>query len=149
MNPLAEFLDSFNWTVTKMDLGRLTGLPDDAMHVLSGMAILTLAAFVLRRPPWSWRPWLVVLVAETINELYDLVQTRFPTDEGNLRGSFHDFWLTLAWPTLILLLYPHFVRLEHDGGILVPLRRLWHDRAFRIGLGGGALIGLLASVYFW
>lgn len=149
MSPLIALLDNFNWTVTKIDLDRATGVSDDAMHVLSGMVILTIAAFVLRRPPWSWRPWLVVLVAETINELYDLTQTRFPTDEGNLRGSFHDFWLTLAWPTLILLLYPHFVRLEHEGGMLAPLRRLWHHRAFRIGLGGGALIGLLASFYFW
>jgi hypothetical protein len=139
----------FNWTIAKTDLSRLTGLSDDALHVLSGMLILTLAALILRRPPWSWRPWLVTAIAETINELYDLTQTWFPSDEGNLRASSHDFWLTLAGPTLILLVYPYFVRLEHEGGMLAPLRRVWHLREFRIGFVAAALIGILASYYFW
>lgn len=141
--------DDFNWTIAKTDLSRLTGLTDDALHVLSGMLILTLAALILRRPPWSWRPWLVTLIAEATNELYDLTQTQFPSDEGNLRASFHDFWLTLAWPTLILLFYPYFVRLQHKGGMLAPVRRLWHRREFRIGFAGATLIGMLASFYFW
>jgi hypothetical protein len=89
------------------------------------------------------------MLAETVNEIYDLTQTRFPSDEGNLRASFHDFWLTLIWPTLILLLYPYFVRLRHDGGILVPLRNLWHSREFRIGFSGTLLFGILAGIYFW
>lgn len=139
----------FNWTIAKTDLSRVTGLSDDALHVLSGMLILTLAAFLFRRPPWSWRPWLVTVLAEAVNELYDLTQTWFPSDEGNLRASFHDFWLTLAWPTMILLVYPYFARLQHEGGMLAPLRGLWHQREFRIGFAGAALIGVLASFYFW
>jgi hypothetical protein len=142
-------LSDFNWSVWKMDLSKITGLPDDALHVLVGMLILTLAAFVLRRPPWSWRPWLVTVLAETVNEAYDLTQTVFPTDEGNVRGSLHDFWLTLLWPTLILLIYPYFVTLQHDGGPLAALRRLWHDRRFRTGLACGMLVGLLASIILW
>jgi hypothetical protein len=116
-------LDTFNWSIAKTDLSKITGLSDDALHVLSGMLVLTFAAYLLRRPPWTWRPWLVVAIAEAINEAYDLTQTLYPTDEGNFRASFHDFWLTLAWPTLILLLWPRFITLEHDAGPLAPLRR--------------------------
>lgn len=146
---MIRFLSSFNWTVTKIDLSRITGLPDDTLHVIAGMLVLTIAAIVLRRPPWDWRPWLITFAAEAINELYDLTQVVFPTDEGNLRGSLHDFWLTLLWPTVILLIYPRFVRLDHDDGPLVPLRRLWHTREFKIGFAVAAVAGLIGSVYLW
>ena len=144
-----RLLETFNWSIAKMDLSEITGLPDDALHVLTGMLILTLAAYVLRRPPWTWRPWLVVVIAETVNEAYDLTQTLFPTDEGNLRASLHDFWLTLIWPTLILLLWPRFIGIEHDAGPLAPLRRLWHSREFLIGFAAATLIGLCAAISFW
>lgn len=146
---MTRLLGNFNWTVTKIDLSRITGLPDDTLHVIAGMLVLTIAAFALRRPPWDWRPWLITFVAETVNEIYDLTQVAFPTDEGNIRGSLHDFWLTLLWPTVILLIYPRFVRLDHDDGPLVPVRRLWHTREFKIGFGIAFVAGLIASVHFW
>jgi len=146
---VARFLDTFNWTVAKMDLSKITGLSDDALHVLTGMLVLTVAAYVLRRPPWTWQPWLVAVVAETVNEAYDLTQVIYPTDEGNIRASLHDFWLTLAWPTLILLLWPRFVAIEHDAGPLAPLRRLWHSRRFLIGFFVAALLGVGAAAYLW
>lgn len=146
---MKRLLDTFNWSMIKLDLGEIIGLPADALHVLSGMLVLTLAAYLLRRPPWTWRPWLAVVLAETVNEAYDLTQTLFPTDEGNFRGSLHDFWLTLAWPTLILLLWPRFVTLEHDAGPLAPLRRLWHAREFRIGFGIAVLVGFGAAIALW
>jgi len=144
-----RLVDAFNWSIAKTDLSKITGLPDEALHVLSGMLVLTIAAYLLRRPPWTWQPWLVTLIAETVNEAYDLTQTVFPTDEGNLRASFHDFWLTLVWPTLILLLWPRFVGIEHDAGPLAPLRRLCHSREFLVGFAGATLIGLFAAVHFW
>ncbi|MGN6376031.1 MAG: hypothetical protein ACTHMG_10795 [Sphingomonas sp.] len=142
-------LQGFNWTIAKSDLGRLTGLPDDALHILTGMLLLTLAAFVLRRPPWSWKPWFVVLVAETVNEIYDLTQTVFPSDEGNIKGALHDFWLTLIWPTLILLIYPRFVAIDHDSGRLAPVRKVWHSPQFLTGFGIAVGAGLLVGVYYW
>ena len=145
----ARFLDTFNWSIAKTDLSKLTGLPDDALHVLTGMLVLTIAAYLLRRPPWTWRPWFVVVVAETINEVYDLTQVIFPSDEDNIRASLHDFWLTLAWPTLILLLWPRFVAIEHDAGPLARLRRLCHSREFLTGFATAALIGVVVAIYLW
>jgi hypothetical protein len=146
---LAGWAETLNWSIVKLDLHKITGLPNDALHVLSGMLVLTAAAYLLRRPPWTWRPWFAVVVAETMNELYDLTQAVFPSDEGNIRASLHDFWLTLAWPTLILLLWPHFVAIEHDAGPLARLRRLWHSREFLVGFAAAVVIGLGVAIYFW
>jgi hypothetical protein len=101
----------WDWTYDKVRIGELTGLPDDALHINAGMLILVLAALALRRWPWHWSAWLVVLVAETANEAYDLLQPYYPADEGNIRASLHDLWLTMLWPTIILVTFPLFARL--------------------------------------
>ena len=90
------------WSWMKTWLGTTLGLADDTLHVMTGLLILTLAALTLRRPPWTWRPWAVVLLAEVLNETYDLTHG---TDEGNLRDSWHDLWLTMFWPTAVLLVW--------------------------------------------
>lgn len=95
----------WNWTGDKSWIGQVTGLPDSTLHAHAGMAILVLAALVLRRKPWNWRCWLTVLVIETINEAYDLLQPFYPTDEGNLPASWFDMWNTMLWPTVILLTF--------------------------------------------
>ena len=92
----------YDWTWAKTLLTLDTGVPDDALHLMAGMLILTLAALLLRRPPWTWGPWLAVVLAESANEAWDLTHA---ADEGNWRDSWHDFWLTLLWPTVILLVY--------------------------------------------
>ncbi|MES2096920.1 MAG: hypothetical protein V4459_09175 [Pseudomonadota bacterium] len=100
----------WDWTFDKTAISNWTGLPADALHVLVGMLILVLAAIMLRRPPWHWACWLVVFVAEAANEAYDLLQTHYPADEGNIPASLHDMWLTLLWPTVIVLLFPIWAR---------------------------------------
>ncbi|WP_375380944.1 hypothetical protein [uncultured Sphingomonas sp.] len=97
------------WAWTKAWLGLTLGASDDTLHMTTGLLILTLAALVLRRPPWSLLPWMAVLIAETLNEAYDLTHG---TDEGNWRDSWHDFWLTLLWPTVVLLIWRHFATRE-------------------------------------
>ncbi len=104
----------WNWIYDKTRISQITGISPDALHVHFSMAILFGAALLFRKPPWNWRPWLVVLVLETANEAYDMLQTMYSTDEGNLRASWHDMWQTMLWPTALL--------------IAVPLLRRWWDR---------------------
>jgi hypothetical protein len=99
-----------NWTDIKIAIGADTGLPDSVLHLNAGMLILVLAAVAMRRVPWSLGPWLTVLVAETLNETYDLLQTKYKTDEGNFAASWHDMWMTMLWPTVILLVFPWLLR---------------------------------------
>lgn len=93
----------WDWTHDKNRIAELTGLTGDALHVHGGMLILMLTALVVRRWPWHWLPWLAVVLAETANEAYDMLQPFYPSDEGNLHASLHDFWLTLLIPTVIFV----------------------------------------------
>jgi hypothetical protein len=136
-----------NWSFVKIDISRMTGVPDDALHVLAGMMVLLIAAYLLRRPPWTWQAWIVVVAAETINETYDLLQTVVPSDEGNFRASLHDFWLTLLWPTIVLLAYPRFVGVDPDAGRLAPMRRAVLSRPFAIAFGVVLVIGI--ALLWW
>ncbi|WP_230483578.1 hypothetical protein [Sphingomonas sp. Leaf21] len=99
-----------DWTGDKGWIGQVTGLPDSTLHAHVGMAILVLAALAMRRAPWDWRCWLTVLVIETLNEFYDLLQPFYPTDEGNLAASWSDMWATMLWPTVILLTFRWLAR---------------------------------------
>jgi hypothetical protein len=100
----------WNWTLDKVNISNFTNLPADALHIHAGMLIMTLTALLLRRAPWTFWPWFAVCVAETANELYDLFQPYYPSDEGNIPASLHDFWMTLLWPTVIFLLFCWFHR---------------------------------------
>jgi len=97
------------WQQTKVWTGEVTGLPDSTLHALVGMVLLYLGALVLRRPPWTWRPWLLLLVLELANETYDMLNPA--SGEDRLGESLHDLWLTMFCPTLMLVLTPLLVRL--------------------------------------
>lgn len=99
-----------NWRNLLFDkwwLSERLGITDDGLHMHGGLLMLMLAAWLLRHPPWSWRPWLVVAVVETLNEIYDMLQH---TAESTLRASAHDWWMTMCWPTVILFVFPRLIR---------------------------------------
>ena len=133
------------WSFLKTDIETLTGLPDDALHVMAGMLVLLCAATALRRAPWAWQSWIVVVIAETINESYDMLQTIVPSDEGNLPASLHDFWLTLLWPTIILIVFPRFVGIDPAAGRLAPVRRFVLSRQFAAAFAVALLLGTVIA----
>ena len=101
-----------DWGVFKRQMSEQLQISDDALHVHAGMAILLLAALLFRRPPWNWRPLLVVIVIEAINEMYDMHSLGIrPYHESALPDSIHDFVLTVLWPVLIALTFPWFRRI--------------------------------------
>ena len=106
--PLAHQWQSFSYD--KWWLSEALGITDDGLHMHAGLLLLMLAATLLRRPPWHWAPWLVVAAVETANEAHDMLQRTSATLEGSLRASSHDWWMTLAWPTVILLVFPRLIR---------------------------------------
>lgn len=122
-----------NWTYLKGAISDATGLSPDCLHIQSGLLILVLAAMILRRPPWTWQPWLAVLVAETINESYDLLQAVYPTDEHNIPASLHDFWLTMFWPSAILLVFPRLAGTQGVHEQSGQVRRFVLSRQFALG----------------
>jgi hypothetical protein len=107
---LASGYSWFDWAADKWAFGTSTGLSSDVLHVHAGLLILMIAAVVWRRPPWSWRPWLTLAVIETANELYDLLQTSWPTSERSWIAGAEDWAQTMLWPTVILLVFPRLIR---------------------------------------
>lgn len=99
-----------DWINYKTQISLMTGLPDDVLHIFAGLAIVTVAALVMRRTPWHWLPWLAAAAIEFANEAYDVLQTAYSTDEGNIASAWHDFWMTMLWPTIILLTYGWLAR---------------------------------------
>jgi hypothetical protein len=96
------------WQDWKLWISAVTGLPDSTLHVLGGMLVLLLASAALRRVPWNWRPWNLLLGIEIANEVYDMLNPA--SGENRLDASLHDLWLTMLCPTLLVLLVPALIR---------------------------------------
>lgn len=97
-----------SWQQTKAWLGAVTELPDSTLHALTGMLLLLAGAALLRRVPWDWRPWGLVLALELVNETYDMLNPA--SGEDRLGASLHDLWMTMFSPTLLLLFVPMLIR---------------------------------------
>jgi hypothetical protein len=101
---------SWDWIYVKSYLSLWLEVPDDVLHIHAGLLLVTVTALLLRRAPWDWRCWAVTAVVESANELYDVFQTSYSTDEGNWASAWHDWWLTMLWPTVILLAFRWLAR---------------------------------------
>lgn len=94
---------SDRWAHLKLQLGNVSGLSPDALHINAGLLVLCLAALVLRRSPLSKWPWLVLLLLECGNEAADLMLEGMGSAEATLGAGLHDLVNTMAAPTLLLL----------------------------------------------
>lgn len=101
----------FDWGIFKRQLHTQLQISDDALHVHVGLALLFVVALLLRRPPWSRWPVVVVAVIEGLNELHDMQTLGLrPNNDSAWPDSIHDFVLTMLWPVLLLILVPLFQR---------------------------------------
>ena len=98
-----------DWRIDKYVLGQAAHVSDDALHISAGLALVIVGGWLLRRPPWHWGPWLIMVAIETLNEGYDLSRPT-GTPESDWASSAHDFVITLWWPTVVLLLFPRLAR---------------------------------------
>ena len=79
---------------------RVLPVGDDALHIHLGLVTWLLAIWLLRLPPGSVVPVLVVLAVESINETLDAVQKRALEVRHTLIGIAN----TLLWPRVLSLL---------------------------------------------
>lgn len=94
----------FGWYQFKLFIEYASGISMDALHVLSGFIFFILAALLLRRSVANVLPWLAVLVLELGNEAHDLTIERWPDIGQQLGESAKDILLTMALPTLLMLI---------------------------------------------
>ena len=92
-----------SWYDVKLLVVDHTGLSRDALHIFIGLAAQLGVARLTRRTLASPLPWLAVLIGEAANEGYDLLREQW-TDRPMWPGSLRDLLVTMAVPTMLLLL---------------------------------------------
>ena len=91
------------WYQVKLFVEHVTGISMDALHILVGFAIFLLAARTLNRTVAHPLPWLATLMLEIGNEAYDLAVELWPDLGSQLGEGIKDVILTMALPTLVML----------------------------------------------
>lgn len=92
------------WYQFKLFVEHASGISMDALHILVGFILFLLTALILRRSAASGLPWLAVLLLEIGNEAHDLTVERWPDIGSQLGEGTKDIMLTMALPTLIMLI---------------------------------------------
>jgi TRAP-type uncharacterized transport system fused permease subunit len=92
-----------SWYKLKMFIEHASAFTSDSMHVVAGVVIQLLVAMLLRRSVGAWAPWLVVLCLAILNEGADLWIEQWPDLAIQYGESAKDILLSMALPTLLML----------------------------------------------
>jgi diacylglycerol kinase len=96
-------MSMFGWYQVKLFIEHASGIGMDALHILVGFILFLLAARLLKTDAGSFRPWLALFLMELLNEAYDLHVEIWPNLGSQLGEGAKDIALTMALPTLLLL----------------------------------------------
>ena len=92
------------WYQIKSLVEHASGVSMDALHILVGFLLYLALAIVVRRGFRSLVPWSALLLIEIANEAYDLHVEIWPNLASQLGEGLKDIMLTMAVPTLLLVL---------------------------------------------
>jgi hypothetical protein len=92
------------WYQVKLFVEHALGISMDALHVIVGFILFLAAARLTRRPVGSFHPWFALLLIELANEAYDLHVELWPNLSSQLGEGAKDILLTMALPTLVLII---------------------------------------------
>lgn len=99
---LLEWLAAY-WNDAKTFVEHMIGFSHDALHVLVGVCLQLLFAALFRMSARNIVPWLIVLALELANEWSDLYLEVWPQHAMQWGESAKDVLLTMALPTLLLI----------------------------------------------
>lgn len=97
-------IESVDLVAAKAFLERFSAISHDAMHVIAGVLIQLLLAALLRTSVARFLPWGILLLLELANEWNDLSTERWNDAALQWGEVAKDVALTMALPTLLLLL---------------------------------------------
>jgi hypothetical protein len=86
------------WFVHHVDLAK------DALHIYVALTLFFGCALLFRWPLRSWKPWLVVLAAAVIGEIWDLRDSLVYHTRILPWGNLKDILNTIFWPSVMLVL---------------------------------------------
>jgi hypothetical protein len=93
--------------VFKLAIVSATGLSKDALHICAGLAVFLLMAVLMKDRPSLARPWFVVLLAAIVVEALDFRDDVASLGQWRWAASLHDVLNTIAWPSVLAVLF-HF-----------------------------------------
>ena len=92
-----------SWHQGKLFAEHLLTISHDTLHLIVGLLLWLGIGLLTRRSLVSWRPWLWLLVLILWNEAVDLWVERWP-DAGQQYGEgLKDLVLTMAVPTIVMV----------------------------------------------
>lgn len=130
------------WYQFKLFLEHASAISMDALHILIGFALFLFAALILKRTVAGFLPWLATLILEIGNEAYDLTVELWPDPGSQLGEGAKDVVLTMALPTLLLLIARWRPALLGAGNPQPPLADDQVPGGAEIGVALGASAGL-------
>lgn len=92
-----------SWHQGKLFVEHGIAISHDTLHLLAGVVLWLAIALIVRRPVTSWRPWLWLLALIGWNETADLWIERWPDPGAQYGEGAKDVLLTMALPTLLLI----------------------------------------------
>ena len=92
-----------HWNDAKTFVEHMIGFSHDALHVLVGVCLQLILAALFRMSARSIGPWLMVFALELANEWSDLYIEVWPQHAMQWGESAKDVLLTMALPTLLLI----------------------------------------------
>lgn len=95
---------AIEWFQLKTLVEHAISFSDDALHIFAGVLVQIAVAALLRRSLASWWPWVAALALELGNEWVDLAIERWPVPAEQYGEGIRDIILTMAMPTLLLLI---------------------------------------------
>jgi hypothetical protein len=108
-----------SWFDFKAGLEALAVIQDQALHVLAGVLLQLLFAALVRRPISSFLPWWGVVALELANEWADIRFSTWPGADAQYRDSLVDLLVTVALPTVLLVIsrrYPGLLTRQGSRG---------------------------------
>lgn len=99
------------WFDSKSSIETLSVVQDQAIHVFVGVLLQLLFAAILRRPISDLIPWMAVLALELANEWADVQFSTWPGTDARYYDSIVDLGVTMALPTILLIIARGYPRL--------------------------------------
>ncbi len=102
------------WVNAKTAMKQLAPFESGWLHLIVGPIVFVGAALAMRKPFSSWHAWVVVFMIAAINEWIDLAAEDWQQFESRLVDSTSDFLVTMAVPSLWLIVARHLTRPERN-----------------------------------
>jgi len=101
------------WYYFKEPIVEIFNIPREALHIHFGLTLFLLVVLLFRscRRRFLYA-WIVVLAAQSINELLDFHDWYRWTQSWNWSKSLGDYFHTMIWPSVLLALSTCWVQLQ-------------------------------------